>query len=157
MPRPKGSKNKSNMGKEIMNETPREFDYAEDDGNFDSNFNPLGTQTVATEPYRLSTPIDPKSFVTNTTVNTLNATNITLDKFTPHERAFNTKLFLVEGDVQLSSRNPGQGVSRSKQTRIVYATSDDEALAKFIGYFSTLSNEQQIYAVTAAGATEAIV
>ncbi len=152
MPRPKGSKNKTNLETTKMNEPPREFDYATDDGNFDSNYNLLGPQPVADEPIRgthlerLPTPVEISSFVSKTPVPEI--VNTTFDQ--------RLKLFLVEGDVQLSSRIPGQGVARSKQTRIVWATSDDEALAKFIGYFNTLCNEQHVYAVTGAGATEAI-
>ena len=67
-----------------------------------------------------------------------------------------SRLFLVEGEVQLSSRAPGKGAMIAKQLRLVSAVDDNEAIQKYVNYFASLSDQQSVYMVISAAAMETI-
>ena len=63
--------------------------------------------------------------------------------------------FLVEGKVRLDQ--DGNSPVFADQRRIVNATNVDEALSKFVNYFTSMSNANQRYTVVQAGASETIL
>ena len=64
------------------------------------------------------------------------------------------KLFLVVGSV---SMRPVQGsVIFSEQTRIIWASNDEEAVGKFIKYFTDMSDANGTYVVNGVSISEAI-
>lgn len=135
MPRPKGSKNKSSLERET--EQPKEFNYEEDDAKFDGNYQ---MNTTATAPQGVvgSSGFDYVPMEQNITLTSDN------------------RLYLVEGEVQLSSREPGRGAMVAKQTRLVSAANDEQAIQKFVRYFADLSDAQSVYTVINAAAMETI-
>lgn len=70
---------------------------------------------------------------------------------TPHPNL----IFLVEGKVRLDQL--GDPAVFSDQRRIVSAANIDEALAKFVAYFESMSNDSQRYTVVQAGGSETIL
>ena len=66
-----------------------------------------------------------------------------------------TAIYLVEGKVRLDQ--DGSPPVFSDQRRIVNASSVDEALQKFMNYFTSMSNPLQRYTVVQAGASETIL
>lgn len=64
-------------------------------------------------------------------------------------------IYLVEGKVRLDQ--DGSPPVFSDQRRIVNAGSVDEALQKFMHYFTSMSNPLQRYTVVQAGASETIL
>lgn len=76
----------------------------------------------------------------------------------PRGRAesFDEKLFLVEGNIRLVPL-PEKGVAvSSDQRRLVWATDDDAAVAKYIAYFTEMSTFEARYVVAGVSVTEAI-
>jgi hypothetical protein len=63
--------------------------------------------------------------------------------------------FFVEGKVRLDQ--DGNSPVFADQRRIVNAASADEALSKFVSYFTGMSNASQRYTVVQAGASETIL
>jgi hypothetical protein len=63
--------------------------------------------------------------------------------------------FLVEGKVRLDQE--GNSPVFADQRRIVNAANADEALSKFVNYFTSMSNATQRYTVVQAGASETIL
>ncbi len=144
MARPKGSKNKT---AEVP--VPQEFDYERDDTGYD------GTYQVTTITSAEARPAQPEApWTLNEAVPYTPASD--LIKSIPAYAARDV-LFLVEGDVQLSSREPGRGSMVAKQTRLVRATNDNQAVEKFSNYFRGLSDAESVYLVIRAAAMETIV
>jgi len=68
----------------------------------------------------------------------------------------NEKLFLVEGNIRLVPL-PGEGAAvSSDQRRLVWATDDDAAVAKYVAYFTEMSTFNARYVVAGVSVTEAI-
>lgn len=150
MARPKGSKNKTTEQETAVQQpAPVPFNYEEDDAKFDASY-----QMRFQDPsYAAAAPavvtldlasFEPKYIPTNE-INTFTLPNAQV-----------SKLFLVEGEVQLSSRVPGRGVMVAKQMRLVEAPSDDIAIQKYVTYFNGLSDAQSVYTVMNAAAMETI-
>lgn len=141
MPRPKGSKNKEKV---VVMEQPREFDYERDDSAFDTAYRPAITSAEA-RPEPAWTMAVPEPMTVAPVVSSIPAySNVT------------PSLYLVEGDVQLQPRVPGRGSVVAKQTRIVRATSDIQAVEKYSNYFVGLSDAESAYVVLRAAAMEVI-
>lgn len=138
MARPKGSKNKEVAAQ------PQEFDYERDDATVDGSYQTITTSVTSAE-FR---PAPEVADVPNHVVIPQRAPVMDLIK--------GTNLYLVEGDVQLSSRVPGRGSMVAKQSRLVKATSDTQAVQKFSAYFSGLSDAESVYTVVRAAAMETI-
>lgn len=145
MARPRGSKNKA-----VEAPMPKEFDYERDDMGFDGAYQ--ATTNTLPEPriepsWTLTESIaEPVASVQQPTRNRMFSSGTT-------EPAV---LYLVEGDVQLSSREPGRGSMVAKQTRLVRASSDSQAIEKFSLYFRGLSDNESAYSVVRAAAMETI-
>lgn len=147
MPRPKGSKNKTTLEREQEQPVAVEFDYDRDDGRFDNSYNPLsvtGSSSLSSD------------FVS------IQGETITVDPFSQPAgmrltEPSGNKMFLVEGEVQLASRIPGQGTVVAKQFRLVMAVNEEQAIGKYASYFRGLSDQQSVYAVVSAAAMETIV
>lgn len=145
MPRPKGSKNKQPVAE------PQEFDYERDDATVDGAYQTIATPTraevrLASAEARLAHRAEDS--VPNHVAIPQRAPVMDLIK--------GSNLYLVEGDVQLSSRVPGRASMVAKQTRLVKATSDSQAVQKFSAYFSGLSDAESVYTVVRAAAMETI-
>jgi len=141
MPRPKGSKNKSSL--ETETEQSKEFNYEEDDIKFDASYQ-ANIFTATVPPVVLTSsglvvPTEQNGTLSNKSVN----------------RLLN-RLYLVEGEVQLSSRVPGRSSMVAKQMRLVSAVDDDQAIKKFVNYFAGLSDAESLYTVMTAAAMETI-
>lgn len=67
-----------------------------------------------------------------------------------------SKLYLVEGTVQMRPNQPGRQGAQAEQTRIVWATSGNEAIQKYGTYFSSLNNAVETYIVVRAAVSEEI-
>lgn len=149
MPRPKGSKNKTTEQEPAMQQAaPVPFNYEEDDAKFDATY-----QMRMQDPtYAMSMPaaaaFNPELVAVNE-ANTFRMPNVEVSKIA-------SKLFLVEGEVQLSSRAPGRGAMVAKQMRLVEAPNDDVAIQKYVNYFNGLSDAQSVYTVMNAAAMETI-
>lgn len=146
MPRPKGSKNKNTLEREQEQPVAVEFDYDRDDGRFDNSYNPLSVTGS-------SSPTSDYLYGQGET--------ITVDPFSQPEGASFTapsqnKMFLVEGEVQLTPRVPGRGAVVAKQFRLVMAVNEEQAIAKYAGYFRSLSDAESSYTVMSAAAMETI-
>ena len=141
MARPKGSKNKEVVAQ------PQEFDYERDDATVDGAYQTVAT-TVTSAEFRPTEAPNHAVIPQRTPV-------MDLIKNVPAYVA-HTQLYLVEGDVQLSSRVPGRGTMVAKQSRLVKATSDTQAVQKFSAYFSGLSDAESVYTVVRAAAMETI-
>ena len=141
MARPKGSKNKVDTD----NAAPQEFDYEGSDSlyqqvmssgavapKFEDPANVLDDVVARAEP----SVIQPRTAPPTVTV----ATSAT---------------FLVEGKVRLDQEGSAPVVA--DQRRIVNAANADEALSKFVNYFTNMSNPVQRYTVVQAGASETIL
>lgn len=63
-------------------------------------------------------------------------------------------IYLVEGQIRLDRQNQPPVVA--DQRRIVYANSDDQALQKFMAYFTSMNSPTGFYSVVSAGCSEAI-
>jgi len=130
MARPKGSKNKT---ADAVNDT--EFNY--DDSDFlyqqvmtNGDTDPDYEHEMPMEFTRNAVEPTPSSVVTSTT-------------------------FFVEGKVRLDQ--DGNAPVFADQRRIVNAANVDEALSKFVNYFTNMSNQIQRYTVVQAAASETIL
>lgn len=147
MARPKGSKNK-------VAEQPKEFDYERDDALIDGAYQATMITSAEARPAPWTLDEQP-NYVTIPPPQLSQAPAFDIVKNTP-AYAPTATLFLVEGDVQLSSRIPGRGSVVAKQTRLVNATSDTQAILKYSAYFSGLSDAESVYMVVRAAAMETI-
>jgi len=143
MARPKGSKNK-------VVEQPKEFDYERDDALIDGAYQTTMITSAEARPAPRSIEEQP-NYVTIPQKQPDTQLMRSIPAYAPTET-----LFLVEGDVQLSSRVPGRGSMVAKQTRLVNATSDAQAIQKFSAYFNNLSDAESFYTVVRAAAMETI-
>lgn len=137
MGRPPGAKNKpKNMESNDMNE-PKVFNYEDELQN--QGMTPAWREVSVSEQ---SVAVTPTYFVED---------NVD----TTHDTS--SKLFLVEGLVQLRPLQPGRQPVQAEQNRIVYAMNVDHAIQKYNQYFASLSNAHEIYVVLRASASEAIM
>jgi hypothetical protein len=137
MGRPPGAKNKpKNMESNDMNE-PKVFNYEDELQN--QGMTPAWREVSVNEQ---SVAVTPTYFVED---------NVD----TTHDTS--SKLFLVEGLVQLRPLQPGRQPVQAEQNRIVYAMNVDHAIQKYNQYFASLSNAHEIYVVLRASASEAIM
>ena len=143
MPRIKGSKNKSSLERET--EQSKEFNYEEDDIKFDASYQAnIFTATV------------PPVVLTSSGLVVPTEQNETLSNNRLNRAINDYRLYLVEGEVQLSSRVPGRSSVVAKQMRLVSAVDDDQAIKKFVNYFAGLSDAESLYTVMTAAAMETI-
>ena len=149
MARPKGSKNKTTVEEAAPAQPAVPFNYEEDDAKFDSNYQ----QRFQDAGYAMSMPASAGTFapelVPINEANTFKTPNVEVSKLA-------SKMFLVEGEVQLSSRVPGRGAMVAKQMRLVEAPNDDVALQKYVNYFNGLSDAHSVYTVISAAAMDTI-
>jgi hypothetical protein len=134
MGRPPGAKNKpKNMEHNDMNE-PKVFNYEDElqDQGMTPAWREVSEQSAAITP----------TYFTEDNVDTTQDTS--------------SKLFLVEGLVQLRPLQPGRQPVQAEQNRIVHAINVDHAIQKYNQYFASLSNAHEIYVVLRAAASEAI-
>jgi hypothetical protein len=151
MPRIKGSKNKSSLERET--EQSKEFNYEEDDIKFDASYQTnIFTATVPPVVLTSSGLVVPTEQSVNFVPTEQNGT--LSDKSV--NRLLKNRLYLVEGEVQLSSRVPGRSSVVAKQMRLVSAVDDDQAIKKFVNYFAGLSDAESLYTVMTAAAMETI-
>jgi hypothetical protein len=135
MGRPPGAKNKpKNMEPNDMNE-PKVFNY-------ENELQDQGMTPAWREVSEQSVTVTPTYFSEN-------------NDDTTHDTS--SKLFLVEGLVQLRPLQPGRQPVQAEQNRIVYAMNVDHAIQKYNQYFASLSNAHEIYVVLRASASEAIM
>ena len=134
MARPKGSKNKSA-------EAPTEFNYEDSDALYQHVMS-----TGAAAPVRDEVDLAMTQFDDQVHVN-VPAPPGTLPSYAQ-------QIFLVEGKVRLDQ--DGSTPIVADQRRIVMAVNIDEALAKFVRYFTSMSNPVQRYTVVQASGSEAI-
>ena len=137
MGRPPGAKNKpKNMEFNNKNE-PKVFNYEDELQN--QGMTPAWREVSVSEQ---SVAVTPTYFVEDN-VDTTQDTS--------------SKLFLVEGLVQLRPLQPGRQPVQAEQNRIVYAMNVDHAIQKYNQYFASLSNAHEIYVVLRASTSEAIM
>jgi hypothetical protein len=144
MPRPKGIKNKSSLERET--DQSKEFNYEEDDIKFDASYQK--NIFTATVPPVVVNSEQSVNFVPTEQNGTLSDKSV--------NRLLKNRLYLVEGEVQLSSRVPGRSSMVAKQMRLVSAVDDDQAIKKFVNYFAGLSDAESLYNVMTAAAMETI-
>jgi len=152
MPRPKGSKNKTTVNEVVE---PVEFDYERDDGMFDNSYQNTAYTVVRNEQpaWTLSTqdaalmvpPSEP-----------LPSPILTSQVQRSDALIGQPKLYLVEGEVQMSPRELGRGSVVAKQFRLVQATHETEAVDKYSNYFRSLSDGDAVYTTLRAAAMETI-
>lgn len=135
MARPKGVKNKTA-------ETPTEFNYEDSDALYQTVMS-----TGAAAPIRDEVDLATGGYTAPVQVN--------VPPSVQPARGQASLLYLVEGKVRLDQ--DGSTPIVADQRRIVNATSIDDALAKFVNYFSAMSNPVQRYTVVQAAAAEAIL
>ena len=135
MARPKSTKNKTA-------ETPTEFNYEDSDALYQTVMS-----TGAAAPIRDEVDLAMDGYTAPVQVNVP----------TPAApvQGYVSLLYLVEGKVRLDQ--DGSPPIVADQRRIVNATSIDDALSKFVSYFSAMSNPVQRYTVVQAAAAEAIL
>lgn len=136
MGRPKGSKNKSKIAE------PVEFDYEQEaEQAYASAMNPGAPQIAATPGVEFDyAELDEAGGVAVRA----GATPVSLGD----------SVFLIVGSVRLDRQ--GQAPITAEQTRIVYASDFNQAVAKFTSYFAGLSNATDRYTVVGASGSEAI-
>lgn len=135
MARPKGVKNKTA-------ETPTEFNYEDSDALYQAVMS-RGAEVQVRDEVDLATG----GYTAPIQVN--------VPPPVAPVRGQASLLYLVEGKVRLDQ--DGSPPIVADQRRIVNATSIDDALAKFVNYFSAMSNPVQRYTVVQAAAAEAIL
>jgi hypothetical protein len=161
MPRPKSSKNRT-VEQEAPKQPVQEFDYdtmgdtayAQIMSGSIPQVAPAWTQPTDDETAALvsNEPIEPISAVT---LQPMATDGIQLQNTLSTNYLLKESLYLVEGKVRLDQM--GSPPIHADQRRIVSATSDDEALQKFMRYFANMSNEMQTYTVVSAAASGAIL
>jgi hypothetical protein len=152
MPRPKGSKNKTTVNEVVE---PVEFDYERDDGMFDNSYQNTAYKVVRNEQpaWTLSTqdaallvpPSEP-----------LPSPILTSQVQRSDALIGQPKLYLVEGEVQMSPRELGRGSVVAKQFRLVQANDESQAVDKYSNYFRSLSDGDAVYTTLRAAAMETI-
>ena len=151
MPRPKGSKNKSIAEAEAV---PREFDYERDDVMIDNSYQAVGQAVQKSDqPAWTLSPQD--AMLLTAPTEPLPSPILT----SPNRggTSMKSKLYLIEGEVQMSPREPGRGSVVAKQFRLVQAIHETEAVEKYSNYFRGLSDREAVYSVLRAAAMETIV
>ena len=140
--RPKGSKNKSSLVKEqnAPSVPLKVFDYDRDDAGFDNNYRevPLNTGYVQSN-----------LAVSNDSFPQVIDQEYVRDHMMP-------TLYLVEGEVHMSSTQQGRGSISSKQFRLVSASTEQDAVRKYTNYFASLNDDASTYTVVRAAAMEPI-
>ena len=136
MARPKGSKNKA----EAAQEPATEFNYDDSDSLYQQVMSNGAVAPAFTDPADAVQEVAAQVAVAPATVVAPVAASST---------------FLVEGKVRLEQEGGAPVVA--DQRRIVNAANVDEALAKFVNYFTSMSNATQRYTVVQAGASETIL
>jgi hypothetical protein len=153
MPRPKGSKNKTTAN-EVAE--PVEFDYERDDGMFDNSY-----QTMEHAVVRIEQPawtLSPPSMkLSEHTTEPLPSPILTAEVHRAAVLKGQTKLYLVEGEVQMSPRQAGRGSVVAKQFRLVQANNESQAVEKYSNYFRSLSDGDAVYTTLRAAAMETII
>jgi hypothetical protein len=139
MARPKGSKNKT---ADAVNDT--EFNY--DDSDF--LYQQVMTNGATDPDYEHEMPME---FTGNLDIL---AADIPAAEPIPPAVVTSTTFF-VEGKVRLDQ--DGNAPVFADQRRIVNAANVDEALSKFVNYFTNMSNQIQRYTVVQAAASETIL
>ena len=138
MARPKGSKNKTTEAQEPT----AEFNYEDSDALYQQVMS-RGAVAPAFE--------DPATVVEDITAR-YDVATVLAPIAAP---VATSSTFLVEGKVRLDQ--DGNSPVFADQRRIVNAANVDEALSKFINYFTSMSNANQRYTVVQAGASETIL
>ena len=137
MARPKGVKNKTA-------ETPVEFNYEDSDALYQNVMSSGAVAPIRDEiDLALSTEAQPVQ------MNVPVMTAPIVAKTAP------SLIYLVEGKVRLDQ--DGSTPIVADQRRIVNAANVDEALSKFVNYFTSMSNPVQRYTVVQAAASETIL
>ena len=150
MARPKGSKNKSITE---VDAAPREFDYERDDVMIDNSYQTIGQAVQKSDqPAWTLSPQDAMLL----TAPTEPLPSPILTSPNRDETLMKSKLYLVEGEVQMSPREPGRGSVVAKQFRLVQAIHETEAVEKYSNYFSGLSDREAVYSTLRAAAMETI-
>lgn len=137
MARPKGTRNKTA-------DTPTEFNYEDSDALY-QNVMSSGAVTPIRDEIDLALSTETQPAQVNVPVMT--APNIA--------RPAPSLIYLVEGKVRLDQ--DGSTPIVADQRRIVNAANVDEALSKFVNYFTSMSNPVQRYTVVQAAASETIL
>jgi len=152
MPRPKGSKNKTTVNQPAE---PVEFDYERDDGMFDNSYQTMEQAVVRIEqpPWTLSLP---SMKLSDNPTEPLPSPILTAEVQRSDALIGQPKLYLVEGEVQMSPRELGRGSVVAKQFRLVQATHETEAVEKYSNYFRSLSDGDAVYTTLRAAAMETI-
>ena len=139
MARPKGSKNKPAPA------APTEFNYEDSDALYQ---HVMSGSSVAATPIRDEADLAVAQYDEPTTLN-VEAPPGTLPTY-----GQKLEFFLVEGKVRLDQ--DGTTPIVADQRRIVLARNIDEALNKFVRYYSAMSNPVQRYTVVQASGSETI-
>lgn len=139
MARPKGSKNKT----ETTVEEVSEFDYSESEQLYQQL---MTGEIIPTNPEQ--NEVDPPAM---NPVPVYKTTHFP----TPAPSPLTSSLFLVEGKVRLD--RVGDATIVADQRRIVNAQNVDDALEKFVNYFTSMSNGDQSYSIVQAAASETIL
>lgn len=148
MPRPKGSKNKPKE-QEIV-----EFDYEKlDDAVYSSLMSTPHAKSAEPETITINMP-PPTAENMVYTGPVIPVQSMTFGEVNMKADS-NLELFSIEGRVRLDQIGAEEPIF-SDQKRLVWASSFDEAVAKFSNYFKGLSTYNQRYSVVHAGGTEAI-
>lgn len=142
MGRPPGAKNKPKNMENNMNE-PREFNYEEE----------LESQGMAPAWREVNTAGE-----TITTISpTVSTSYFDEDTIVDTRKDMSTKLYFIEGLVQMRPLQPGRQPVQAEQNRIVYALDIDDAIRKYTQYFSSLNTALEMYVVLRASGSEAIM
>ena len=153
MPRPKGSKNKTTVNQPAE---PVEFDYERDDGMFDNSYQTIEQTTVKNDQpaWTLSPPsMKLSDNPTEPLPSPIPTAQVNLAAVSKGQ----TKLYLVEGEVQMSPRQAGRGSVVAKQFRLVQANDESQAVDKYSNYFRSLSDGDAVYTTLRAAAMETII
>ena len=152
MPRPKGSKNKTTVNEVVE---PVEFDYERDDGMFDNSYQTMEQAVVRIEqpPWTLSLP---SMKLSDNPTEPLPSPILTSQVQRSDALIGQPKLYLVEGEVQMSPRELGRGSVVAKQFRLVQANDESQAVDKYSNYFRSLSDGDAVYTTLRAAAMETI-
>jgi len=137
MARPKGTRNKTA-------DTPTEFNYDDSDALYQ---NVMSGGAVAPIKDEIDLALSTETQPVQVNVPVMTSPNVA--------RPAPSLIYLVEGKVRLDQ--DGSTPIVADQRRIVNATNVDEALSKFVNYFTSMSNPVQRYTVVQAAASETIL
>jgi hypothetical protein len=151
MPRPKGSKNKSAIE---ATAPPREFDYERDDDMIDNSYQTVERSAQKDWEQQAWTLSPQDTMLLSATTEPLPSPILT----SPNRDGalMKSKLYLVEGEVQMSPRQTGRGSVVAKQFRLVQANDESQAVDKYSNYFRSLSDGDAVYTTLRAAAMETI-